>query len=48
VPSLEKKNDIVDQWKREGISDDVSEKEVAFLSFFDLIHVYCMPHNPHP
>ena len=47
VPSLKKRNDVVDQWKREGICDDVSEKGVAFLRFFDLIHIFCMPHNPH-
>jgi len=41
VASLKKTNDVVDQWKREGICDDVSEKfkGVAFLRFFDLIHI---------
>jgi len=46
VPSLKKKNDVV-RLLREGIYDDVSEKEVVFLGFFDLIHVFYMSYNIH-
>ena len=44
MPSLKKKNDVV-RLLREGIYDDVSEKEVVFLGFFDLIHVCYMSYN---
>jgi len=47
VPSLKKKNDIVVLLRRKGIYDDVSEKEVIFLGFFDLIHVCYMSYNIH-
>ncbi len=47
VPSLKKKNDVVGLLRREGIYDDVSEKEVIFLGIFDLIHVCYMPYNIH-
>ncbi len=46
MPSLKKKNDVV-RLLREGIYDDVSEKEVVFLGFFDLIHVFYMSYNIH-
>ncbi len=45
MPSLKKKNDVVGLLRREGIYDDVSEKEVIFLGFFDLIHVCYMSYN---
>jgi hypothetical protein len=47
VPSLKKKNQKVNQLRREGIYDDVSEEEVAFLGLFDLIHVCCMSYDLH-
>ncbi len=31
VPSLKKKNDVVGLLRREGIYDNISEKEVIFL-----------------
>ena len=45
--NLNKKNDVVDLLRREGIYDNVSQKEVDFLGFFDLIHVYYMYYNLH-
>jgi hypothetical protein len=47
VPILTKQNDVVDLLRREGISDNVSEQEVDFLGFFDLIHVCYMSHDLH-
>ena len=39
VLNLKNKNDIVDLLRREGIYDGVSQKEVVFLGFFNLINV---------
>ena len=47
VPSLKKKNVVVGWLRREGINNDVSEKEVDFLRFFDLICVCCMSYDLH-
>ncbi len=45
--SLKKKNVVVGLMRREGINNDVSEKEVVFLRFFDLICVCCMSYDLH-
>src|SRR6266404_5279098 len=47
VLNLKNKNDVVDLLRREGIYDGVSQKEVVFFSFFNLIHVYYMHCNLH-
>src|SRR6267378_2295938 len=47
VLNLKNKNDVVDLLRREGIYDGVSQKEVVFLGFFNLIHVYYMHCNLH-